>query len=527
MKAIYPKKSISNQIILITAIGLMILGFVSRLLPVFIDGRLFLQFPIDDGYYMLTMARNIAMGLGLSVSNGEIATNGTQPFVTLLWGVFYWLSSGDKEAGILLIHIFEIVCSIAAAFFLYRISNRLLPKFEGAPLVALWISALWFVAESTVYQSMNMLETGPLALGILIFLYVYIGVEEKKLEDQNYSVWFGLGAILGLLFWIRNDTAFLAIAVSGSRLLFMTGKNPDQMRKLFFQAVIVGAVSGGIATPWLFFNYYNFGHIMPLSGVAESLMKSYPTQNVYPTIREFATTIFYIVPGFDNRFWMKYSIMVPAISGLIPLVVLILCHKKFQWPDVWGRFIVVFAIYLGLVIFFYALFFGARWMLPRYFFPFSSITTLVCVGLVVSIYGRVSWMKKLGLPYVVIALLSYLAVQQHIAIYKSGDEHKQKQLWQWVDSNVDESVWVAGWQTGIVGYFHDKTINLDGKVNPDALASILSNYSDGYMRDLKAEYILDWKSIVRKEDHFKAVDEYYEVIFEKDTPSIAVLARRK
>jgi hypothetical protein len=39
-------------------------------------------FITEDGYLMLTVARNMAIGLGMSVSEGTIATNGIQPMAT-------------------------------------------------------------------------------------------------------------------------------------------------------------------------------------------------------------------------------------------------------------------------------------------------------------------------------------------------------------------------------------------------------------------------------------------------------------
>ena len=43
------------------------------------------QWPTEDGYLMLTIARNMALGNGMSTADGELPTNGTQPLATTIW----------------------------------------------------------------------------------------------------------------------------------------------------------------------------------------------------------------------------------------------------------------------------------------------------------------------------------------------------------------------------------------------------------------------------------------------------------
>ena len=46
-------------------------------------------FITEDGYLMLTVARNMALGEGMSVSNGTIPTNGIQPMIGVFFAVPY------------------------------------------------------------------------------------------------------------------------------------------------------------------------------------------------------------------------------------------------------------------------------------------------------------------------------------------------------------------------------------------------------------------------------------------------------
>lgn len=69
-----------------------------------------------------------------------------------------------------------------------------------------------------------------------------------------------------------------------------------------------------------------------------------------------------------------------------------------------------------------------------------------------------------------------------------------KQVVDWVQKNVDERQWVGAVQTGTLGYFHDRTINLDGKVNPTALrANIERGQVLTYvLDDTPINYLVDW-----------------------------------
>jgi hypothetical protein len=73
--------------------------------------------------------------------------------------------------------------------------------------------------------------------------------------------------------------------------------------------------------------------------------------------------------------------------------------------------------------------------------------------------------------------------------------HMHFQVVNWVKNNVDDSVWVASMQSGTLGYFHDKTINLDGKVNPEALRARQRNRLPEYIYNKKVMYLADWTTM--------------------------------
>jgi hypothetical protein len=79
---------------------------------------------------MLTIARNIALGRGMSIAEGTIPTNGAQPLLAFVYAVPFWLVDGDKVWGVWLAQVLEVVFAVAAAVTLHRVALHVL---EGQP----------------------------------------------------------------------------------------------------------------------------------------------------------------------------------------------------------------------------------------------------------------------------------------------------------------------------------------------------------------------------------------------------------
>jgi hypothetical protein len=113
-----------------------VIGLVSRLSPLTEPhGRLLRQFMTEDGYLMQTVAHNLAIGLGMSVSEGTIQTNGVQPFATFIFAlsyVVYVVSGGDKVGGVAGVTIISAIISVAAAACLCRFVKKALKGFTDA-----------------------------------------------------------------------------------------------------------------------------------------------------------------------------------------------------------------------------------------------------------------------------------------------------------------------------------------------------------------------------------------------------------
>jgi hypothetical protein len=96
-----------------------------------------------------------------------------------------------------------------------------------------------------------------------------------------------------------------------------------------------------------------------------------------------------------------------------------------------------------------------------------------------------------------------------------------------VQEHVANDSWVAAPQTGTLGFFHDRTINLDGKVNPAALAARLAdgNATRYFLEQRQIEYLADWEGIAiwAKVPRIAA---QFELVVDDPARNLAVFRRR-
>src|SRR5215472_12978074 len=83
---------------LIVIVAILALGSVLAIV-VRPPGALF-DLPLgDDGFYVMSVARHFALGQGLTY-DGETLSNGFQPLWVFLCAAMFWLSDGERAAGI-------------------------------------------------------------------------------------------------------------------------------------------------------------------------------------------------------------------------------------------------------------------------------------------------------------------------------------------------------------------------------------------------------------------------------------------
>jgi len=194
-----------------------------------------------------------------------------------------------------------------------------------------------------------------------------------------------------------------------------------------------------------------------------------------------------------------------------------------------GTHVVVatYVIFGCLVISFYGLFFGAPYFMSRYLSILSPFLALL--GVIAAYRCLMLMPKRLHQATLIPAAASVaiVAVGLNGMLYRNGLHHEHFQVVDWVKAHVPAQTWVGAIQTGTLGFFHDKTINLDGKVSPDALRAKL-NEGDAIPYILRSEikYLVDWHGIaewIRIERG--GFNQKFELVLADQRTNLAVLRR--
>lgn len=501
--------------------ALFTLGFAARVAPFFDHGgRLLSQFPTEDGYFMLTMARSLSLGQGLSVSGGAVPTNGTQPLATFVWGLAYALVGGDSIEGVAAVLALELVIATLAAYGIFRLTSMVFAHRGDVATLARVAAAVWFGSAIVLPHTMNCLETG-LYTAIAVFVAIHF-VEPPTPTPPTMSVRraLSLGLLLGLAFWARNDAAFLILGVCLAHLHAGLDGGRAALAVRFRRTLVFGSTSVVVALPWMTYNYFGFGHPIPVSGRAESLGAVFAGNIVHLPAVLFET-VSVVVP-------VPHSVEThPAIlvlGALVSIGAAVAVGSSYRdAPRSVRHLTVMVGIYaLGLTVF-YGLFFGAPWFMGRYLAPLSPFGAILWAVATKTLADRAAPSRRAFTALLAAAFAVSLALNARI--YLKGDQHQHFQVVAWVRENVPVDTWVAAVQTGTLGYFHERTINLDGKVNPAAFEALAESRGPAYVVSSEAEYLVDWVGLVEWM-HEPEIAAAFEVLVEDPERNLAVLRRR-
>jgi len=171
--------------------------------------RLLVNKPLtEDGYYAFTVARNIALGRGIT-ADGHHRTNGFQPLQTFLTVPVFLVCGGNRILPIRLILALHWLAVLATATLLALIARDLMPSGDTrARALIPWVTALIYLASVPVLlNAFNGLETGLLLLCLAAAWRFH---QARGLDSSLNRLLFG--ALLGVTVLARVDAVFLVLA---------------------------------------------------------------------------------------------------------------------------------------------------------------------------------------------------------------------------------------------------------------------------------------------------------------------------
>jgi hypothetical protein len=502
----------------------LLVGLVARLRAVGLSAReMFRGFPIEDGYLMLTVARNMALGRGMSTAEGTLPTNGVQPLAAFLQAACFWLMDGEREAGLRLILLVWTAIAAAGAVLVYLLGRRLLGEAPQAHAASSLAAAIWFTSPVVLFHTMNMLETGLYATAVagvaLAFARGHAGGEEPWSAPRCLA----LGALLGAAFWARNDAVFLMAAVGVAHLRSARGR---LARRRAGEVLLMAATAAAVALPWLLHNLRAFGGVVPVSGQAylRTGDVSVAARAATVALFEHATLLAsFEFTGLHQRTWFL------AVAALVLLAGGAVCVRALRRATGLRRTMLVLAtVYaLGLVVF-YVFFFNAPHFLRRYLMPLSPLLALAWGAGAAALWRRAAASRRalVAVPLVLLPLLAHFVVRDGLLTRGPWRRDVFFRGVDWVESHLPPATWIGAFQSGTLGFFHDRTINLDGKVNAEALAAIRQHRLGAYVADSPIAFVIDWVSIVEPWSRDASVARRFEWVVRDRAGNFAVIRRR-
>lgn len=507
----------------------VLFGVVFRIYPIFTGmPDLAEAFITEDGYLMLTVARNMAIGLGMTVSEGTILTNGVQPMATFLFTLPYLATGGDRVEALVGIHLILAMISVGALIAIRAFAARMLRGQDAGVLLPWLVAALWFLGPVLLRHSMNALETGLITL-VAVAVLLQFGRVIGQGADARLVDRLGLGLLCGLVFVARIDAAILVVAIFAVWTLDLLIRQRLGFGTVFAWLMPAGLLSLAVAAPWLLNNYLGFGSIMPSSGPAQSLNAEFAAHAalIPAKIFEYLFPMLPVPRPFERRLVMM--VIFGAVAVIIMLAFLVQVLRK--GDSAVRAMVMAYTLHAVALVAYYGLFFGAPHFLSRYLAPLAPLFIVAAVWVALDL-GRLVMRTR---PRFLALLYGWGGVVLSVALLirlllPGAPQQGHEQVIAWTQENVPHEAWIGAVQTGTLGYWHDRTINLDGKVNPDALAARQTEgHVLAYVTESEIDYIVDWAGLaswLTRPEGQPYFAEAFEVVVDDPATNLSVLRRR-
>jgi hypothetical protein len=285
-------------------------------------------------------------------------------------------------------------------------------------------------------------------------------------------------------------------------------------------------IAGIVASPWFLFVLVITGSLMPTSGSAQMKIVSLGdlgtrAWSMSSAVIQLATP--WIYPGFSRLLFA---------SAVTSLFVLLFCASKktnaanlfrsIERVPAFG----VWALAFVLLLVVYPTFFWATHFYQRYAAP------LVIIFLPVIGFLFVEWRKtvsarlwRFGQTTIVAFFFLWAGLSLHLG--RIGNSHAVTAGY--VQTFFPAPYKIGAFQSGVVGYFNANTVNLDGKVNGNALRAAHARTLEAYVDSEGIDVIVDWPGYISnsiRADYLAAgwvrceqsIPNGYSVCFQRLTP---------
>ncbi len=439
---------------------LWIIGFILLVLPAILKPW---QFPSDDSFFYLQVAHNIVAGNG-STFNQITTTNGYHPLWMGICIVLALIADNDKLLLLKYVVFSQAIIFLLIIYIFYEISKILSIRnfYISVPIIASYFLSIGNYASEAHIN------------GLMHFITLLFILKNNTLNIKSSIL---LGLILGILFLSRLDNLFFITII----LIYYTFITED--KKINFKYILISAFFSFIVVlPYLYYNYQNWGHIVPISGAIKSI---FPTAtfdiNSLGTFGQLVT--FIVLICFLSIFMMKIKdnkgnlLFILSSSSLISSLYVVIFtdhHTNWAWYYVTG--VITIAFFLPLIV-------DKIEDKLQFGYKFQYFTIIVTI--IISFLGiSRSWSEYFNPEARGFNPFQFKSTNNCRWLIYVG---------KWLKENLpaDSRIMIYEWP-GLIAYFSDmKIVPIDGLMNDFKFQDDLVNYGiDKYIRINNLEYFI-------------------------------------
>jgi len=446
----------------------------------YIDG---LTIP-DDTYLCLTLARNIAKGLGPLY--GIDYTNGFQPLYVFLAAPLYWLFPSDLAAPVHAALVLLIIFDTATLYLLYKLVSR-----ESlSPVTPILIALAWIMSPYSIRIALNGMETSVAMFFAVAGFYVLRGIMLKL--DYSTRPLVLLGIILGLAMLARIDNSFLGV----SFVIYLVYAWAKEKTKASIIAGCLGILAIGALVMYLPYAVYQFhytGDPIPVSGAAVRHMTLSEGLNT-STLFKWHVEMFVVAAKTVLRYNGIHIMLAAALAFMLR-------RRSLTVAQIGRKLAIANPLLLFSVMVFaaYAFYIMGPWFYPRYLYPISLLF-LIYLAVLLDTYivtlPKPSARRILAAVFVAFIAATTIARPSYRLLFISTDTVTTgyMNLGLWARGHFLDSTVIGSSQTGALGYFAPNlnVVNLDGVVNRACFEALKANRNMEYIREAGIEYVIGW-----------------------------------
>jgi len=448
--------------------------------------------PTEDAYYVLAVARHMGMGDGVT-ADGRIDANGFQPLWAVVNAPLYAVAGGDRITGLRLSQLLSTALWLAFLALLALHARELARRHGSDGRIA--AAATLIVAGGAV--SVFRLFHNGLETGLTLVLLAGAVLQLDRWETWTPRRVLLAGVVLGLLTLARVDEVAFVVAFGAVSVFRARHRLRDAVAPL--AACAIAAV---VLSPWIAWNFSLDGSPMPSSGKAESSGVDI-AHNLDSALRAAGAWSLPPVLRPSMHFTeMPISEVLSVLALALVAAAVVSVRRRRRAPLGAGTTaLIAFVAFLAL---FYVTRFGPWWFMERYLAP-MLVLTIPWLATALELRRP----SPRALPALVAIVLA--ANVPILVVLASGDEHPPawtardsnlgahpnlnvtEQL-AWIDDHVNPRCVVGAFETGTLLYFRERTVNLDGKVDHDALEARLNGGSFDYVDKREVDVMVDIES---------------------------------